>query len=77
MCGSAVVIGFENMKQSVLNGIRYIGIAIQFFALGIIAGLSFADVQFRYPYLLVALLIALGTCARIFAKRQMIRENRQ
>jgi hypothetical protein len=57
------------MKDNTLNTIRYIGIATKFFGLGIIAGLYLSDSQFRYPYVLVAILIFVGVIVQWLFRR--------
>jgi hypothetical protein len=58
------------MKDNTLNTIRHIGVATKFFGLGIIAGLYLSDSQFRYPYILVVILIFAGECTRIWANHR-------
>lgn len=57
------------MKDKTLNTIRYIGLAIKFFGLGIIAGLYLSDSHFRYPYILVAILIFVGVMVQWLFRR--------
>jgi hypothetical protein len=61
------------MRDNTLNTIRHIGVAIKFFGFGIIVGLYLSYSQFRYPYILVAVLIFTGVIAQRFGgqnKRQ-------
>ena len=63
------------MSDKVLNIIRYIGVAMKFLGLGIIGGLYIADSQFRYPYLLVGILIFAGECARLWARSRIVKKT--
>jgi len=55
--------------------VRYIGIAIKYFALGVIAGLYVSDSGFRHPYLVIAALPLIGESIRIGAQHKL--ENRK
>ena len=57
-----------SMKDNTVNTIRGIGDAIKFFGLGIIAGLYLSDSQFRYPYIVIFILIFSGICISIWAR---------
>jgi len=64
------------MKDNTLNTIRGIGVATKFFGIGIIAGLYLSDLQFRYPYILVVILILVGECTGIWARGKIDRNNK-
>jgi len=63
------------MTDETLNTIRHIGVAVKFFGFGAVGGLYISNSQFRYPYVLVLILIFGGECARVWAKRQIIQRN--
>ncbi|MEJ5261028.1 MAG: hypothetical protein WHS88_12645 [Anaerohalosphaeraceae bacterium] len=59
------------MKAEYWKIARHIGIAIKYFALGIIAGLYVSDSGFRYPYLVIAALLLIGEIVRIGAQHKL------
>ena len=63
------------MSDNTLSTIRQVAVAVKFFGFGIIGGLYMSDSQFRYPYLLVFILIFAGECTRVWAKRRIIQKN--
>jgi hypothetical protein len=63
------------MSDNTLNIIRHIAVAVKFFGFGIIGGLCMSHLQFRYPYLLVFILIFAGECTRVWAKHRIVQKN--
>jgi len=52
-----------------VNSIVYIGLAMKYFGLGMIGGICMAE--FRYVYILVALLIFTGLCISVIFKSKL------